>query len=64
MLDQIPDPIRFKSDQKVTLQDLGWRSAGRYLIRRDDMASVAFWYQTLPTAPFPGLPAEDALEIV
>lgn len=60
----IPDPVRFESDLKVTLQDLGWRSAGRYLVRRDDMASVAFWYQTLPTAPFPELPAEDALEIV
>ena len=30
----------------------------------DDIASVAYWYQTLPTAPFPPLPDRDYLEIV
>lgn len=60
----IMDPIRFTEDIKVTIQDLGWRSEGRYLARQDDMASVAFWYQTLPTTPFPQLPDEDALEII
>ena len=29
---------------------------GAYLPLQDDIASVAFWYQTLPTAPFPTLP--------
>ena len=24
--------------------------------RQDDMSSAAFWYQTLPTLPFPPLP--------
>ena len=27
----------------------------------DDIASVAFWYQTEPHAAFPSLPARDAL---
>jgi hypothetical protein len=27
------------------------------------MASVAYWYQTLPTAKFPELPDRDSLEI-
>lgn len=60
----IPDPIRFDSDLKVTIQALGWRSGGRYLPLQDDMASVAYWYQTLPAAPFPPLPAKDYLEIL
>jgi len=25
---------------------------------------VAFWYQTLPTAPFPTLPDRDYLEVI
>ncbi len=60
----ILDPIRFETDLRVTLQALGWRSGGRYLPLQDDIASVAFWYQTLPTAPFVPLPSKDALEIV
>jgi hypothetical protein len=58
------DPIRFESDLKVTIQALGWRSGGRYLPLQDDIASVAFWYQTLPTVIFPKLPDRDGLEIV
>ncbi len=60
----IVDPIRFGRDIRVTIQALGWRSGGRYLPLQDDIASVAFWYQTLPTAPFPPLPDRDFLEIV
>ncbi|MFW5686533.1 MAG: glycoside hydrolase family 172 protein [Spirochaetota bacterium] len=60
----IPDPIRFREGLGVTIQALGWRSGGRYLPLQDDIASVAFWYQRLPTAPFPQLPSRDELEIV
>lgn len=60
----IADPIRFKSDLKVTIQALGWRSGGRYLPLQDDIASTAFWYQTLPTAAFPKLPDKDYLEVI
>jgi len=60
----LTDPIRFGADLRVTMQALGWRSGGRYLPLRDDIASVAYWYQTLPTAPFPALPDADGLEIV
>ena len=59
----IMDPVRFTQDLRVTIQALGWRSGGRYLPEKDDIASVAFWYQTLPTAPFPPLPDRDALEV-
>jgi len=60
----IMDPIRFDQDLRVTIQALGWRSDGRYLPLQCDMASVAYWYQSLPTAPFPPLPDRDYLEIV
>ena len=60
----INDAIRFKQDLKVTIQALGWRSGGRYLPLQDDIASVAFWYQTLPTAAFAKLPEKDQLEII
>ena len=62
------DPIRFRKDLRVTIQALGWRDGGdgprRYLPLQDDISSVAFWYQTLPTAPFPELPDRDYLEII
>jgi hypothetical protein len=60
----IMDPIRFQQDLRVTIQALGWRSGHRYLPLQDDIASVAFWYQTLPAAPFPPLPDRDTLEII
>jgi hypothetical protein len=60
----IMDPIRFEEDLKVTIQALGWRSGGRYLPLQDDISSVAYWYQTLPVAPFPELPDRDYLEII
>ena len=60
----ITDPIRFERDLRVTIQALGWRSGGRYLPLQDDIASVAYWYQSLPTAPFPQLPAKDMLEVI
>ena len=59
----IMDPVRFESDLKVTIQALSWRSGHRYLPLQDDIASVAFWYQTLPATPFPKLPDKDYLEV-
>jgi hypothetical protein len=60
----ITDPVRFDSDLKVTIQALGWREGGRYLPLQDDIASVAYWYQTLPSASFPALPDKDYLEVI
>ena len=57
----IPDPVRFKHDLKVTIQDLGWQSGGRYLQLQDDIATVAFWYQTEPHAKFPKFPTREEL---
>lgn len=60
----ITDPIYFENNLKVTIQALGWRKGPKYLPLQDDIASVAFWYQTLPTAPFIQLPDKDYLEII
>ncbi len=59
----VMDPIRFSQDIKVTVQDLGLLPELRYLPRQDDMATVAYWYQSLPTAPFPELPDVDGLKM-
>jgi hypothetical protein len=58
----IMDPIRFEKSLKVTIQDLGWKSGGRYLQQHSDISSVVFWYQAEPHGPFPKLPAKDELE--
>ena len=44
----LPDPVRFGTDIRVRVQALGWRSGGRYLPLRDDIASTAFWYGRQP----------------
>jgi hypothetical protein len=57
----VTDPVRFKQDMKVTMQALGWKNNGAYLTLEDDIASVAYWYQTEPHAKFPTLPGKDVL---
>lgn len=59
----IADPVRFEKDLRVTIQALGWQEGGRYLPLQDDIASVAFWYQTEPHAKFPALPDAKAMEV-
>jgi len=54
--------VRFQHDLKVTIQDLGWKSGGRYRKLQDDIASTAFWYQLGPHASYPPLPSRDELE--
>lgn len=60
----ITDPIHFHKDFAATIQAIGWRSGGRYLPLQDDIASTAFWYQTLPTVTFPALPDLNGMEII
>lgn len=48
----IVDPIRFKKNLRVTVQQIG--HDGCHLFERaDDIASVAYWYQTEPHYTFP-----------
>jgi len=50
------DSIGFSKDVRVTVQSLGWWPGQTYEPRTDDVASVAYWYQREPHAPFPTLP--------
>ena len=59
----IMDPIRFDSDIKVTIQDLGWRDNGRYLQQHSDIITVAYWYQQEPHSPFPPFPSKNEIEV-
>jgi len=59
----IMDPVRFDKDLKVTIQDLGWHQAGRYLPQKSDIASVCYWYQAEPHAKFPVIPGWRGLEV-
>lgn len=67
----IVDPVRFDERLRMTIQALGWRDfrkeadpdKRRYLPLQDDLASVAFWYQALPTSPFPSLPGRESLAV-
>ena len=47
----IQDPICFDEDLRVTIQQIGVGYRGLFE-RQDDVASVAYWYQTHPHAPF------------
>ncbi len=58
----IEDPIRFEEDLRITIQSLGWGPDG-YLPLKDDLASVAYWYQEEPHNPFPKLPSKEKLII-
>ena len=55
----IMDPIRFRKDLKVTIQALGWWPNGVFQPLTDELASVAYWYQTGTTAPFPDFPTRQ-----
>ena len=64
----IMDPIRFTKDIKVTIQDLGWgtpkNGKSGYLARRDDFASVAYWYKDSPGLNRRTLPPADEMRII
>ena len=61
----VMDPIRFEEDLRVTVQALGWRAGEkRYLPLQDDIASVAYWYQTEPHVPYEPMADKDDLEVI
>ncbi|WP_276256825.1 glycoside hydrolase family 172 protein [Halomontanus rarus] len=51
----IPDPIIFHEDLEVTVQVIG-HDGRRLFERTDDVASIAYWYQSEPHVPFPTFP--------
>ena len=60
----VADPIHFTSGlPRVDIQALGWKSAGRYLPLRDDIASTALFYLDRPATNRPQAPDYDTMEI-
>lgn len=59
----VPDPIHFSQDFRMTLQHMHFTPHG-HRPRRDDYASVAYWYQTLPSAPLQPLPEDFEIEVL
>src|SRR5690606_26081075 len=60
----VADPIHFTTGvPRVDIQALGWKSAGRYLPLRDDIASTALFYLDSPMTVRPPAPSFDAMEI-
>lgn len=55
----IPDPVLFSRNIRVTLQQIGVGPRGLFE-RQDDVASVAYWYQSEPHRPFPALLPREA----
>ncbi len=54
----ILDPVHFRSDLRITVQDLGYNLFRKPhgFFRQDEIATTAFWYQTEPHQPFPAPP--------
>jgi hypothetical protein len=66
MITSLCDHVKFFNG----LLGRGWKVSPSAKIQPDqtftvaDIASVAYWYQTLPTVPFPALPSKDQLELI
>lgn len=57
----INDPIRFEKNLKVTIQNLGWNQDRTYKQLKEDVSTVAFWYQSEPHSIMPPLPSKELL---
>ncbi len=58
----IPDPIHFEKNFSMKLLNMGYMNNKTYG-RRDDFASVAYWYQTHPHKAFKPLPSDDEVSL-
>ena len=52
----VPDPIHFNQAFRMTIDNMGWTGP-----RYDDYTSVAYWYQTLPSAKLKPLPDDSEM---
>ncbi|MBQ2712289.1 MAG: DUF2961 domain-containing protein [Clostridia bacterium] len=59
----VPDPIVFEKDFKMTMLNMGFRPDGINYGRRDDLVSVAYWYQNLTDKPLAPLPSDREIAL-
>jgi D-arabinan exo alpha-(1,3)/(1,5)-arabinofuranosidase (non-reducing end) len=53
------DPILWKKDVRVTIQQIG-REQGRLIETADDWSAASFWYEPTPSLRLPGIPDFEA----
>ncbi len=64
----IPDPVYWRKDIRVTVQQIGHEGQGTTLAdykaqlfeRQDDWSAATFWYESVPSAPLPPMPDRAA----
>jgi hypothetical protein len=54
----LPDPIYWQKEVRITIQQIGWKE--NLFERQDDWSCATFWYEPVPSAPLPPLPAVEA----
>ena len=62
----IPDPIYWKQECRITIQQIGWsretqkeKGSGLYE-RSDDWSASTFWYEPVPSGRLPEMPGVAA----
>ena len=45
--------LRWRNQHREDIEALGWWPNRKYEPLTDDLASIAYWYQSEPHAPFP-----------
>lgn len=50
----LPDPIAWKQEARITIQQIAWQKGLRET--QDDWSCATFWYEPTPSAPLPPLP--------
>ena len=51
----LPDPIYWKQECLITIQQIGYESGKGLYERQDDWSTATFWYEPIPSAPLPEL---------
>ena len=49
----IPDPVYWKQECRITIQQIGHAGKEGLYERQDDWSAAAFWYENIPSAPLP-----------
>jgi len=50
------DPVLWKKDIRVTIQQIGWKPNTNLFERQDDWSATTFWYEPAPSQPLPPMP--------
>ena len=52
----LKDPIYWKKDIRVTIQQIGAKDGFGYFNKQEDVSAAAFWYEPIPSDPLPAMP--------